>query len=234
MIRPIYRLNTTLVGPGPTDPINDRQFIFTPDDGTRGLNGFREFPSNWAIDWSLYFDMGDNRPPTGITRVQKAYKIDSSVVNPLGMLPKSVAHDERSLAQRNLDRGLSMGLPSGQAVARYMDQPVIGDGDLRIGKANEDGQQENKPLTDISPSFANNAPLWTYVLAEAQQHFQNNATPIHLGVVGGRIVAEVFVGLLLGDRHSYLSQEPSWKPDSSLMHNHAFNMGDLIRAATQS
>ena len=40
-----------------------------------------------------------------------------------------------NLAQRNLLRGLSMGLPSGQDVARAMGVAPIADGDLRVGKA---------------------------------------------------------------------------------------------------
>jgi len=34
----------------------------------------------------------------------------------------------------------------------------------------------------------------------------------HLGPVGGRIVAEVIVGLIKGDRQSYLRQDPDWIP----------------------
>ena len=33
-----------------------------------------------------------------------------------------------------------------------------------------------------------------------------------LGPVGARIVVEVFVGLLQGDRTSYLSHDPDWEP----------------------
>jgi hypothetical protein len=35
----------------------------------------------------------------------------------------------------------------------------------------------------------------------------------HLGPVGGRIVAEVFIGLLQTDPHSYISARPSWQPE---------------------
>ena len=65
------------------------------------------------------------------------------------------------------------------------------------------------------------------VLAEAQQQFRDDATPIRLGPVGGRIVMETFAGILLGDSHSFLSQDPTWtpvKPD--------FKMADLIKMAT--
>src|SRR5437867_6057662 len=50
MIRPIYPLNQSI----------DRLPIFA----TKGesLVGFRKFPSNWAIDWRLFFDTGNNPP----------------------------------------------------------------------------------------------------------------------------------------------------------------------------
>ena len=33
-----------------------------------------------------------------------------------------------------------------------------------------------------------------------------------LGRVGGRIVAEVLLGLMFGDNNSYFNQEPDWTP----------------------
>jgi hypothetical protein len=235
MVRPIYRLNTTLgVDPPPAnDPVNGRQFIFHPDDDTQSLNGFRAFPSVWAIEWNLFFDFGDHLPNVGVKRLQRAYKIDTSLVNPLGLLPTSFGFpdDHRSLAERNLLRGLSMGLPSGQDVARAMGVPVINDDKLKIGKATEDSQSTNPRLIDlegVGKEFIGKAPLWFYVLAEAQQQFKNNHTPSRLGPVGGRIVAETFIGLLLADRHSFLSQAPDWAPNPS----RAFTMADLIKQAT--
>ncbi len=178
--------------------------------------------------------MGNNPPKNGLNRVQKAYKIDSSLVNPLGMLPRTAAKGIRSLAERNLKRGMSMGLPSGQDVARYMDIIPFQDKDLRVGKATEEDAQKNPLVTQISKAFAGNAPLWYYVLAEAQQQFQKNDTAIMLGAVGGRIVAEVFIGLLLGDSHSFLSQVPSWKPEPAFMTNGKFGMAELIKEARQA
>jgi hypothetical protein len=235
MVRPIYRLNTTLGvdPPTPDDPVNGRQFIFHPDDDTQSLNGFRAFPSTWAIEWNLFFDMGDHLPNVGVKRLQRAYKIDTSLVNALGRLPTSFGFPEdlRSLAERNLLRGLSMGLPSGQDVARAMGAPIIDDDHLKVGKATEESQATNPRLVDIrdfGPEFIGKAPLWFYVLAEAQQQFKKDDTPIRLGPVGGRIVAETFIGLLLGDPHSFLNQSPEWKPNRS----GTFTMADLIRTAT--
>jgi hypothetical protein len=103
---------------------------------------------------------------------------------------------------------------------------------LVVGKANADGQKTNKSITDlpkVGREFEDNAPLWYYVLAEAQQQFKNNATPIRLGPVGGRIVTETFVGLMLADSHSFLSQEPTWTPNRK----RSFGMADLISLATE-
>ena len=99
---------------------------------------------------------------------------------------------------------------------------------LKVGKANEDDTPTNKKLVDINKEFVGKAPLWYYVLAEAQQQFKNNSTPIHLGPVGGRIVVETFVGLMLGDGHSFLSMDKSWVPNPQ----RKFMMSDLIKKAT--
>jgi hypothetical protein len=228
MVRPLYRLNQTF----------DRLPIFsTNPNPNASFVGFHEFPASWAIQWELFFKMGD-APPFGPQRIQPAYKIDSSLVNPLGSLPPSVATKIGSLAQRNLLRGLRMGLPSGQAVARALGVPVLTDDKLRVGKANEDsnkpGPEQNKLLVDLSPRFRNNAPLWYYILAESQQVFQNNDTPIQLGPVGGRIVAEVFTGLMLGDHHSFLNQNPYFQPLPGFAVNGKFGIAELIAQALKA
>ena len=46
------------------------------------------------------------------------------------------------------------------------------------------------------------------MLKEAEQV----ADGLHLGPVGGRIVAEVLIGLLETDSHSYLARKPKWTP----------------------
>ena len=221
MVRPFYRLNTTLPNPFA---------IFGPNEFT-SLTGFREFPSNWAIDFSLYFKIRPSAPATGKARLQKSYKIDTSLVNPLGHLPSVIGANVPSLAERNLIRGWRMGLPSGQDVARAMNEPVIPDENLRVGKATVEDADDNPLLTSISPRFAGNAPLWYYVLAEAQQGFDgNDSTPIKLGPVGGRIIASVFIGLLVGDRHSFLHQ-PSWRPIPAFTFGGKFGIVELIKQA---
>lgn len=223
MIRPIYRLNQNV----------DRLPIFSADG--KDLRGFRPFTAEFAIDWSLFFRMTPNAPATGKARLQPAYKIDTSLVNPLADLPASVAANPSSLPERNLLRGWRMELPSGQAVARAMGVEPIKDENLKVGKANEADTPSNRPLIDISPKFSDNAPLWFYILAEAQQEFVNNQTPIRLGKVGGRIVTEVFVGLMLADGHSYLRQNPNFRPNPELATaDGTFDMAQLLRQAMQA
>jgi hypothetical protein len=82
-------------------------------------------------------------------------------VNPLGKLPNT---DPSVLAQRNLQRGFQMGLPSGQVLAEAMGQDVIPDETLKIGKATEEDSKTNKPLAEVFPRFKRNAPLWFYIL----------------------------------------------------------------------
>jgi hypothetical protein len=233
MVRPIYRLNTTLgQDPPPSnDPVNGRQLIFHATDDNLSLNGFREFPSVWAIDWSLFFDLRANSPKVGVDRLQRAYKIDTSLVNPLGKLPQSTASGILSLPERNLLRGLRMGLPSGQDVARAMGITPLGDDQLQVGKATEADTKSNPSISrlqDFGSAFKGKAPLWFYILSEAQQQFKTNDTPIRLGPVGGRIVAEVFVGLMLADSSSFLSQSPDWSPNRE----RTYGIRDLIRTAT--
>ena len=223
MVRPIYRLNQ-----------NIPRFVIFSNDPNTSLTGFREFPSNWAIDWRLFFDFGNNPNPLSPQRIQPAYKIDTSLVNPLANLPASIGGTMPSLPLRNQLRGKSMGLPSGQDVARKMGIAVIPDEKLKVGKANEDGQTENVSIVSLHPGFRNKSPLWFYILSEAQQAFVNNDTAIRLGPVGGRIVAEVFAGLMLGDSHSFLSQDPNWKPLPTFMKNGKFGIAELISQAIQA
>ena len=70
MVRPVYRLNTQLHGgddPNNATPDEEarglagRFFIFAGVQA-RGLNGFDAFPEQWAIDWSLFFDIDGQGP----------------------------------------------------------------------------------------------------------------------------------------------------------------------------
>jgi len=54
-----------------------------------------------------------------------------------------------------------------------------------------------------------------------------------LGPVGGRIVTETFVGLMLADSSSYVSLDPLWKPLPSLTVNGKSGLRELIQRALE-
>jgi hypothetical protein len=240
MIRPQYRLNTTI----------ERRPIFLRDDGTRGddaadLGGFRPIPSDWAIDWQFFIDLeqGARRPATSrlydpiARRPQRAYKIDTSLASPLRDLPARIASNPSMLARRNLERGATFRLPSGQAVAKALGETVISDEDLVIGKATE--ESEKTPIAKIAGSFAGRAPLWAYILSEAQvtswakasSRVSKDNIPVKLGPVGGRIVAGVFAALLRGDPTSYLNEGAPFTPITDFTRDGTFSLADLINVA---
>ena len=79
---------------------------------------------------------------------------------------------------------------------------------------------------DLKPlGLETQTPLWFYILREAEVLEQGQ----RLGPVGGRIVADVFVGLLQNDRASYLTQDPNWNP--TLTDTGNFTMVDLLNRA---
>ncbi len=225
MIRPGYQLNDAVllpIFPVPSQGLND------------GLTGFRAMNPAWGIDWGRFIDIDirayDGDDAAKKRRLQFAYRLDTSLVNPLHHLPASVASDPPpSLAERNLVRAWRLGLPSGQAVARAMKLTPLSDDQILIGKGVDkpDAGEEPQPIASVSHVFKGNCPLWTYILAEAMRHQAAVAIPVaenadgsgkikittpRLGPVGGRIVAEVFLGLLAGDKGSYLNLDPTWFP----------------------
>jgi len=68
-------------------------------------------------------------------------------------------------------------------------------------------------------------PLWLYCLLKAEKTTEGK----RFGDVGGRIVAEVMIGMLQGDPSSCLNQEPDWSPDLAV--NGRFSMVELLRFA---
>jgi hypothetical protein len=125
MIRPQYRLNPAI-----------RRPIFSGSTGDDAdLGGFRPIPADWAIDWQLFVDLEHRAGPAAAGKPQLSYKIDTSLVHPLGNLPRRIAVDPSGLALRNLERGATFQLPSGQEVARALGVPPIADEELVIGQA---------------------------------------------------------------------------------------------------
>jgi len=203
-VRPSYRANFGTSGTDPT-----QQFfalIFDPAaadpadpaDLRGGVRAPRRF-----IDWQTFFDFGDGR-------VRRNKRIDTALSSVLFNLMGQPPGTPTSLASRNLLRALTMGVPSGQRVAKAMQLPEIVPSDLQDLEALQ---------------LHHRTPLWFYILREADV-LANGET---LGPVGGRIVAEVFLGLLQGDSQSYLRQDPDWTPTYGS--NDEFGFVDLFHTA---
>jgi hypothetical protein len=146
-------------------------------------------------------------------------RIDTKVSTPLFQLPLGTIPGGTgpvSLMQRNLLRHLTWNLPSGQSIAREMGFSPLESADLT-------------ELGSIYPSFVESTPLLYYILKEAEIRQDG----LRLGPVGGRVVAEVFIGLLQLDPGSYLSVQPDWKPTLTTQGatKESFRMIDLLTFA---
>jgi hypothetical protein len=189
MVRPSYRAN--LAGD------NGYPFfgmIFDPaGEGSPDpidLRGRARAPRRF-IAWQTFFDFGDGE-------VKPNKRIDTKLSTPLFELPLATIPSRTpptSLGQRNLLRHLTWSLPSGQAIAKYIRAPVLSVANLA-------------DVAQIRRSFATSTPLWFYILREAEL-MQDG---LRLGPVGGRIVGEVFIGLLETDPNSFLNAQPDFKP----------------------
>lgn len=167
----------------------------------------------FAVDWSFFFGDGEGR--------QLSNKIDTKLAGALLNLPMSVVDDaslanqapNRSLAVRNLKRGISFELPSGEAIAGFLGIEALTPEEVGDHSGMSDG-----------------TPLWFYVLKEAEMLADGE----HLAGVGARLVAEVFVELLRMDTASFLSRDPAWTPTLPSQTPGSFTMSDLVVLAGRS
>ncbi|HEY0736429.1 MAG TPA: heme peroxidase family protein [Herpetosiphonaceae bacterium] len=173
------------------------------------LNGGRPIPQDLVVEWKNILEVDPAFTP------RKPRKIDTKLSLPLFNLPGSVVpppDPQKLLAVRNNLRGKQVGLPSGQQVARTMRATVLSNQQLGLSDARWNGE----------------APLWYYILKEAELLHNGE----QLGYVGGRIMAEVLVGILQRDQTSYLFLDPSWKPTPPIASaSGQFTLVDLLKYA---
>jgi hypothetical protein len=203
-VRPRYDLNGNVTN----------RPVFAPGDAVGevdDLRGFRRLPAGWTIDWALFFAIDGATP-------QLSRKLDAKLTTALFDLPGRAADQPQSLAFLNLKRGQALGLPSGQDVARLMRV-------ARVFSGADFGAPEP-------------TPLWFYILKESELTLADDADPTsggrHLGHVGGRIIAEVLLGLLELDSRSFVNTEPTWQPTlpTATGAPETFQMADLVKFAT--
>jgi len=194
-------------------------FRFTNLSGTvsSGVPGQGTFPSNWVADWRRYFELP--APPAIKAEFNHSRKLDPFLADELHKLPGADPNSpEASLAFRNLKRGVRIGLPSGQSIAKAMLKEdnfnPLTVAELTSGP---DGVELKRLKMDKE------TPLWYYILKEAQVRGNGD----RLGPVGSRIVAEVFIGMLQGDEGSFLGQK-NWKPTLPSAKAGHFTMADML------
>jgi hypothetical protein len=169
------------------------------------LVGVRSVTAERQVDWTRLFAFPEAAPPHASRRIRP------TLVPQLMRLPEALVgkpdHPEfKSLASRDLCRGQSLGLPSGEAIARTIGVAPCSRSEMKVD-----------PVCG-----ANGTPLWLYILTEAEAE-QNGE---RLGKVGGRIVAEVLIELLRHDPTSFPAQG-GWKPELRNSHG-SFKLADLL------
>jgi Animal haem peroxidase len=207
LVRPSYRANFTGAGGGQFFALLfDGGQSGEPTDLRGGARGSRRF-----IGWQTFF-----RFPGFENEVRPNKRIDTRLSTALFDLPLGAIASGLppvSLAERNLLRHLTWQMPSGQAIAAAMGGPVLSDAHFAELKA-------------IYPPFVSSTPLWYYILREADV-LANGET---LGPIGGRLVAEVFLGLLRADPNSILNQTTPFAPSLGTVPGE-FQTIDLLRVA---
>ena len=184
MVRPSYRAN--LAGDNGQPFFG---FIFDPVAGGQGRSATTCAAASRAprrfVGWQTFFDFGDGE-------VKPNKQIDTKISTPLFTLPLGAiaSHDApTALPQRNLLRHLTWQLPSGQAVARAMGVTPLAATDLAGAGAARRRLRAQHAAVVLRPEGGRGR--WP--------------TGCTSGPVGGRIVAEVFIGLLQTDPASYLA-----------------------------
>jgi hypothetical protein len=142
---------------------------------------------------------------------------------PASVLPREDTSGVTSLALRDLQRSVHLQMRSGQEIAALIKKRVPGIEVL-----------SNAQLGLPETAWPDGVPFWFYVLKEAE--ITENAAGKRgeqLGPVGGRIVAEVILGLLQHDTSSYLHASTPFTPEieGGPSDEQQFRMADILRLA---
>lgn len=193
--RACYKLNGTS-----GDPIRLMPKVLT-DPPEHHLAGGRHLPHNWTLDWNHFFDDTDSPCFADTSRpcTQYANRIAPRINPSLSRLPENPfqgaphtgleTSDLAMLPFLTLLRGAIFGLPTGQALAQKL-------------------LDEKRDVAVHPEVFKGRAPLWYYLLAEAELE-SGGAT---LGRLGSEIVGSTLLGLIASDETSYLRARPGWIP----------------------
>jgi hypothetical protein len=215
-------------------------FLFDFSGTSGGLGGDElALPSNWIADWRRMYNFAsigraDLKPPPGERNL--ARRIDTLLAPPLSDLPPGSfggSFDDfgtrlADLAFRNLTRATMVKLASGQQMAQLLRSkgvPVrrLTRRQVLAGAGDGSGAVLDNLTATERDKFAEDTPLWFYVLREAELNDGR------LTGVGARIVAETFHRAMEGSKHSIV-RDPDWRPTLGPVANR-FTMTDLLLVA---
>ena len=244
--RPRYTVQDFINSAGTPVAVSSVPLFSDTEPFDNRLNGSRELPARMKLQWSKFFNKA------GVPTARPVRQFDANLSDALFKLPSTALPDSNPtsrLSVRNLLRGRKMGLPSGQQVARLMGVtpltneqlwrtrsievkiPIATEGQFKnVVEILREFDVENQSLKQVldDPGWNGEAPLWFYILKEAEIVGEGRV----MGPVGGRIVAEVLVGLLQHDKNSYLYLQPTWKPAPPIAPARGqFTMADLVSYA---
>ncbi len=156
--------------------------LFEAEPTDNNLNGHRPIPPRLKMQWSKFFNAA-GKPPTA----RPVRQFDASLSDALFRLPATALPDSNPMSRlsvRNLLRGRKMRLPSGQQIARLMDVtpltpaelwtshridvrvPIVGN----VVEVLREFDVEHQDLRTLfeDPGWNGEAPLWFYILKEAE------------------------------------------------------------------
>ncbi|MEA5495819.1 MAG: heme peroxidase family protein [Limnoraphis robusta] len=163
-----------------------------------------QLKKQFSIDWQNFVRFVSGKPIPNLAR-----KIDPQISQGLFDLQLDgvgantfMSH----LAQRNLVRGYSLSLPTGQKMAQAFGFQPLTQEDLIDKETNPKLKQALE-----YGGFGDRTPLWYYILKEAALQTGGNT----LGALGSSIVAETIIGLVKQDPNSYLNHlhNPAIQPN---------------------
>jgi hypothetical protein len=193
MVRDAYYVNKNFDVFPIFSPTLPAPLITNPD-----LRGFQPLPANFTIDWSMFFPMPFSKG------FQVAERFDVFMNETLFNLPIIVA-DTASLAERNLLRGKTFNLPTGQDLARAFGIPE--EEILTRTKGNMIIQTQDFPvitandLNHLENVFGDTTPLFYYGLKD--NHVNGNGE--HLGSLSSKVIGETILCLMKNNPNSYFN-----------------------------
>jgi hypothetical protein len=180
--------------------------------------GFPSLPEDRIIQWENF--IGNTVPEL---HRNKARLLRTQMVDPLFHLFNDDPNfnGERSLAVQDLKRSFMLRIPTGQVIANELNVDVLSEDHFKTHCPTQFDMLKSSGMLECTP-------LSFYVLAEAKA---NNGK---LGPVGGRIVAEVLIGLIRDHPDSIIGIDGKrdWKPHVKLgAKDDKFSLSDLLRFA---